>query len=41
MKHVKKVTIAKVTVAKATTFDDIADWFNDLFNGHHTTKISW
>ena len=40
MKHVKKVTIKKVTVAKANVFQDIGNWFNDL-GGHHTTKISW
>ena len=30
MKHVKKVSVAKVLPAKADVWDDIGDWFHDI-----------
>jgi hypothetical protein len=38
MKHLKKVTVIRATVARANFFDDIGDWFHDLGN---TNKIKW
>jgi hypothetical protein len=38
MKHIKKVTVVKTIVAKATVFDDIGNWFHDVSNTH---KIKW
>lgn len=30
MKHVKKVSVSKVIVAKADVWDDIGNWFHDV-----------
>ena len=32
MKHLKRVTIPRVSVAKANVFTDIADWFRRLLD---------
>lgn len=39
MKHVKKVTVVKMTVAQANVFDDIENWFDDLGGDDH--KVKW
>lgn len=38
VKHIKKVTAVKLTVAEANMFDDIGDWFDDLGSDH---KVKW